>query len=175
MANIQENSKFNRLTVLGLSHIDSKYRKFYKTRCECGVEKVINSALMVNGNTKSCGCLAKESAKATRISEHHSEVTAIILGYKRHAKGRGHAFELSREFVARITAMSCHYCGSKPGNFMKTKNSIIGLAFNGIDRVDNTQGYNEANVVPCCKICNRAKGNLTVTQFLEWAKNIAAH
>lgn len=37
---------------------------------------------------------------------------------------------------------------------------------NGIDRVDNTRGYEKGNVVPCCGTCNLLKGARTVDEFL---------
>jgi len=57
---------------------------------------------MVSGNTKSCGCLAKEIKQSKRISKNHSDITAIILGYKRHAERRGFKWLLSRTFVEKL-------------------------------------------------------------------------
>lgn len=31
------------------------------------------------------------------------------------------------------------------------------------------------NCVPCCKVCNSAKGTLTPSEFLSWRQRIAAH
>ena len=45
--------------------------------------------------------------------------------------------------------------------------------YNGIDRLDNNEGYLPSNVVTCCKICNRAKHSLTVVEFLEWVRDIS--
>jgi len=36
-------------------------------------------------------------------------------------------------------------------------------------------GYVEGNVVPCCKDCNRAKWDLTVTEFADSIRRIHAH
>lgn len=43
---------------------------------------------------------------------------------------------------------------------------------NGLDRVDNSIGYIESNVVPCCYICNKMKGELPVEDFLRHLNNI---
>lgn len=168
MAIFKNGDIINYFTILSLSHIDEKGRKFYNVKCKCGKEKKINGGLIKSGNTKSCGCYGTKLRKSKRISEHHCEITAIILQYKRHAKSRNLSFELDRDFVKNIVSKNCNYCGIAPSNFMKTKNSIVGFAFNGIDRVDSTKNYLECNVVPCCKMCNNAKSNYTYEVFLDW-------
>lgn len=52
--------RFTRLTVLYKT--DEKLGTSYKymCRCDCGVEKLISSAHLKRGNTRSCGCLKKE-------------------------------------------------------------------------------------------------------------------
>lgn len=54
-------SKFHRLTVIGLptKEIGNRYRVL--CACECGNEKNIICYQLVNGKTKSCGCLQRES------------------------------------------------------------------------------------------------------------------
>lgn len=59
--------RFGRLTVL--SKVDSQIAKggrkkaAYLCVCDCGVKKVIRAESLRNGKTKSCGCLAKDTAK----------------------------------------------------------------------------------------------------------------
>lgn len=167
---LKPDDKFNRLTILKFSHSDKRWRKWYVVKCDCGNEKTVMGSAMISGNTKSCGCLAKETKKAKRITKHHSEITAIMLGYKRHAERRGYEWLLDREFVERLIKNDCFYCGSKPMNIKKTKNSIgAGLHYSGIDRIDSTKNYTKDNVVPCCRICNYAKSNMNIEEFKEWA------
>lgn len=54
--------KFGRLTVLkeaDRTGRNEKYR-YWKCICDCGGEKVLRTASLINGNTKSCGCMQKE-------------------------------------------------------------------------------------------------------------------
>ena len=44
--------------------------------------------------------------------------------------------------------------------------------FNGIDRVENTIGYEMDNVVTSCFKCNRAKNVMPAQEFLELAERI---
>lgn len=170
---LMSGDKFNRLTILSYSHSDKRWRKWYNVKCECGSEKVVMGSAMISGNTKSCGCLSREVRANKRISKNHSEVTAIILGYKRHAERRGFKWLLARKDVELIIKSDCVYCGSKPSNIKKTKNSIDdGLLYSGIDRIDSNENYTIKNSVPCCRICNYAKSNMDINEFKEWAIKI---
>lgn len=170
---IQPGDRFNRLTCIDLDHIGKHHRSYFLFKCDCGKKKVILGSGVVSGNTKSCGCLSLEVKKAKRLPSNHGEVTAIILGYKRHAKTRKYDWLLSREDVNDIILKNCHYCNSTPKNIKTTKNSIEGLLYSGIDRVDNDRGYESDNCVPCCKQCNRAKGEMSKNEFIIWIKAMA--
>lgn len=170
---LQPGKKYNRLTVVSFHHSDKRWGKWYNVKCDCGNEKVVMGSAMTSGNTKSCGCLSKEVKASKRISKNHSEITAIILGYKRHAERRGFKWELTRKDVEEIVKMDRFYYKSKPNNIKKTKNSIKGgLVYSRIDRIDNTKHYTKKNTVPCCKICNYAKSNMSLQEFQEWAIRI---
>lgn len=166
-------SWFGRLKIISMSHQDKRWRKHYLCRCECGNEKTIQGSLLASGNTKSCGCLVKDTRSATRVPNNHSEITAVILGYKRHAKGRGYTWELSREQAENLFRSDCHYCGSPPANIKIHKNTVNPFSYSGIDRINNKLGYVQGNVVPCCNICNRAKRDMDVTEFYDWALRIS--
>ena len=169
---IKPGDKFNRLECIEFHHTGKHYRSYFLFKCDCGTEKVILGSLVKSGNTKSCGCLSKE-IKSRRISPNQTEVTAIILGYKRHAEDRGFKFKLSREQVESIIKKNCYYCGTPPSNNKKTKNSIgDGIKYSGIDRIDSNRDYSIDNVCPCWKVCNYAKSNMSLVEFQEWAKRI---
>jgi len=46
------------------------------------------------------------------------------------------------------------------------------LIYNGIDRVDNAIGYLTDNCVACCKVCNRAKLQMSKNEFFDHIKKI---
>jgi len=50
---------FGRVTVLGFSHKKGKMR-YWLCRCECGTERPFPERGLVEGKTKSCGCIRKE-------------------------------------------------------------------------------------------------------------------
>lgn len=57
----------------------------------------------------------------------------------------------------------CYYCGQVGSN---------STGYNGIDRVDNSKGYIEGNVVSCCKQCNRAKGTESAELFRKYIEGV---
>lgn len=89
---------------------------------------------------------------------------------------RGYNFELSEEEFRELTSMKCVYCGSEPSNVYRNEERFYNgnYIYNGIDRVDNTQGYSKENCVPCCKKCNYMKRNLTYDDFIDHCRKIAA-
>lgn len=166
--------RFGRMVIIELDRIDSRWRKHFKCRCDCGTVKTVQGSLLSSSNTMSCGCYQSERKKAKRLPDNHGEVTAVMLGYQRHAASRGFDFLLTRADVNEIIRKNCHYCGAPPTNRMKTKNSILPFMYSGIDRVDSSKDYTRLNVVPCCSICNNAKSDLTIDQFHEWAIRLKA-
>lgn len=53
--------RFTRLTVLGLEDKNPKSRKrTWICLCDCGKQIIVKNYALLNGNTKSCGCLKKE-------------------------------------------------------------------------------------------------------------------
>ena len=168
-------SKFGRLEIVSLSHQDDRWRKHYLCVCECGNKKTIQGSLLTSGNTRSCGCLSKDSAKSRALPNDRGVINHIILQYKRHAKDRSIDFDLSYETVDRLVRGSCYYCGVVGGNLKKTKNLKEGFRHNGIDRVDSSKNYTEDNVVSCCGLCNIAKRDMSADEFIGLAKRIASH
>lgn len=52
--------KFNKLSVLGFSHIVKGGNSAWLCKCDCGNEKIIIGYGLKNGTTKSCGCHRSE-------------------------------------------------------------------------------------------------------------------
>lgn len=183
--------RFGRLTVLSyLSPADGKLlfpdrrrEGRWLCRCDCGVEKYINTSTI--RNTKSCGCLNREMAAENgrtsgRIAKYIPDrrrflVNRVANYYRTNANTRGIEWALSLDDVQSLILSECVYCGSQLSNKLKTENKfgeIEILMHNGIDRIDSTKGYVIGNVVPCCKICNTAKLNLSLTDFYEWVQRV---
>ncbi len=89
---------------------------------------------------------------------------ANAVRYKRNsANARGKPWSLTNLEAAKLIIQPCHYCGDAP------------KPYHGIDRVDNSRGYEIDNVVTCCKYCNSAKLDMTVEEFKAYIKRIYKH
>jgi hypothetical protein len=73
---------------------------------------------------------------------------------------RGYSFSLTFERFMNLWGKPCHYCGT----------NINGV---GIDRIDNTVGYELTNCVPCCKTCNVMKNTQTQEEFINRCMTIS--
>ena len=82
--------------------------------------------------------------------------------YRCNAKRRGLLFNISREYFDKLLYDDCYYCGGF-GNP------------NGIDRIDNSIGYIEGNVVSCCRFCNLMKRDYSLEMFINHIEKIHSH
>ncbi len=68
------------------------------------------------------------------------------------------------------------YIHSTPDAKKQLKNPINGtILVNGIDRIDSRLGYSSNNCQSCCEICNKAKRDLTPSQFNFWINKLVAY
>lgn len=91
-----------------------------------------------------------------------THVNTRLSAIKSSAVTRNKSWNITDEKAKELMTSPCHYCGL----------INLGVRVNGIDRVNNDIGYEDGNVVPCCKLCNYFKKNYTVEQFLAHAKRI---
>ena len=89
-----------------------------------------------------------------------------LKNYKWTALSRKLNFNLTDEQASYLFQTPCAYCESPPNN------GKPGHYYSGIDRIDNTKGYELDNCVPSCFCCNRAKKDRTLDQFLVWATRV---
>jgi len=160
--------------------------------CSCGETVFTTGTNLRLGNTTSCGCLHKEKLAAyNHATKSLDPWLADMKLYKRKVsyrrgraklgsnqfkkvKGRpvsdhpSFRWGLDLEVYVQLVTTPCYYCGRPPhqkpqGALMRT----LGLRRNGIDRVDNTKGYEPGNCVSCCAFCNREKRAQTQEDFIE--------
>jgi len=165
--------KFNRLTVIAFSHYDKRNRKHYLCQCDCGIRKTIQGSLLKSGNTKSCGCLSKERKAATALPGSLGAMRQVIAqNYVRAGKRR--EWHLTEDEFYLISQRDCHYCGQPPSQIKRGQGNGKDFKYNGIDRIDSKKEYTTDNVVPCCKQCNIAKSDTSLSDFYIWAKRLNA-
>lgn len=94
-ANDLTNKKFGRWTVLYKTDKRTKNGGvLWHCRCDCGNEKDVNADILKRGESKSCGCLAKEkaseSAKKSRIDLTGQRFGKLIALYPIYAEDKIH-------------------------------------------------------------------------------------
>lgn len=168
---IDETGKiYGKLTVIKRDRIklygkDRKRIQAWICECECGSVVSVLGASLRSGATKSCGCMIT----ATEQSVCHT----LYLRTKRGADIRGYSWNITEDFFNEVISKNCAYCGKPPkkigGEYKKD------FFYNGLDRVNNSIGYEPENVVPCCIKCNRAKSVYSIDDFREWVVTIYNH
>ena len=93
-----------------------------------------------------------------------------MCAYHTQAHSRCLVFVLTAEQFEALARSVCWYCGGGP---VRAWSHSTEPRFNGLDRIDNSEGYIDGNVVACCGMCNKAKGTLSVGQFLALTKCIS--
>ena len=92
--------------------------------------------------------------------------------YRSGAKIRNLDFNLTKEECHYLFQQNCFYCNALPNNIYRKSGSAGEYIYNGIDRIDSKLGYQIDNVVPCCKVCNYAKRDMPISEFLTWIKAV---
>lgn len=168
--------KFGLLTAISVSYIDPISGAYWRCHCDCGnTQKITRASSLIQGRTKSCGCLRKTDICRNKWRKPRGEalICSKYTSYRGGAKDRGYSFELSLEEFKILIKAPCAYCGRVGVNSISSNWDTIN--YNGIDRVDNNKGYEISNCVTCCGPCNLMKGTLTSSEFLKMVRLIANH
>lgn len=179
---------FGRLTVDSIS-APTAGRRTFTCQCVCGKKVTVRSGTL-RGKRPSCGCWHRDWASETfRKDPGEASFRALYRQCARGAKDRGIPFAVSEAEHRGLAVQRCHYCDAPPAfynQYMKADGTIdrpdlsqatidnATIYVNGVDRVDNGIGYELSNCVPCCSMCNHAKRDHTVKDFVEWAARVAA-
>lgn len=155
------------ILIKNLNKNDKYGNKIWLCQCSCGKLSKHVGYQVRNGNIKSCGCKRKGRKYG------HGKLTGkrmLYSTYKHGAKVRKIIFKLSFKYFVKIISQNCLYCNSEPEIRIRHRYTFLS---NGIDREDSKKGYVRGNVIPCCKICNKAKNDLSPQVFRLWAEKIA--
>lgn len=153
---------------------------YWNCLCKCGKPKVVAGYSIRRGTSTSCGCIRGKMARERTIKPSGtSGFTHLYNNYKWHSKDRNLVFSLTKEEFKQLTSDLCHYCKIEPNKKTPSDKRMSEGAqingqyiYNGVDRVDNTRGYTLDNCVPCCGICNKAKGILNYSEFMQWIQRL---
>lgn len=166
--------RYGRLIVVDKAPSKHGYAR-WSCICDCGKIKNVSGTCLQQGRIKSCGCLRKEICKQraafnsenNKLSRGEAASNLLYAVYRHNAGIRDREFSLTKEQFLEITSSNCYYCGTEPQQVYKSSTPETGnYIYNGVDRVDNSLGYNSNNCVACCKTCNWMKRTQSVSEFI---------
>ena len=159
---------FGRLTVLQRDGSTSRGFARWLCQCECGKQVTVIGISLRSGGANSCKCQNRERLiqqnKDRSLPPEVSNQNRLLGRYKLAAQKRGLKWGLTDPEFGVLVKGTCFYCGVDPQQIFTHPNSIS-LSYNGVDRLDNLQGYDMGNCVSCCGVCNYMKCKMTVEEF----------
>jgi len=106
---------------------------------------------------------AKDRRRLTRLSEERASgnnpAKFIWIDSRSSDRKAGRDNDLTKEFIAAEVAKGCIYCGE----------SDIRMT---LDRIDNSKGHIQSNVVPACLRCNYTRKDMPYEAWLLVAKGM---
>ena len=125
---------------------------------DCKKEKLISEFGRSSRNNdglkaicKNCSNIKMQAKRNTKIGKYKD--------YRHTASRRNILWQLTKEDFERLWQQPCFYCGGP-------------IATIGIDRVDNSIGYMNSNIVSCCYKCNIMKNKFSLSDFRKHVEKI---
>lgn len=183
-------SRFGRLVVLKESdpYISStSVKRRWECICDCGKIKVLPQIYLTTGDTKSCGCLRKETTREK--SKKNKNARKLRKGtlnikpqyfhsLKKHAFNRKLEFDITIEYIQSLLEQQNFKCAitgellimDRENVVKNSKNSKLNTA--SLDRINSGLGYLIGNVQWVHKEVNTMKWNFTMEKLVSWCKKI---
>jgi hypothetical protein len=128
---------------------------------------------LLNGDTRSCGCIGNGGpVNKTGYKELSGSYWCHISG---NAKRRGIPISITPEYAYNLFIKQNKKCALSGIDICLVRyfrrDSTIQTA--SLDRIDNTKGYEEGNVQWVHKDVNEMRMNRTKENFIEWCHKIS--
>jgi hypothetical protein len=166
-------------TYQGEAGVSTGNKRLVLVQCRCKKLLKVQLTNIRNGNSICCGKTPCRTNKLIGKRNKDTSYNALLYSYKKHARERGLSFDLTFDEFKKLLSKNCIYCKVEPFAVYQILNSTtkavragIPVMYNGIDRVNSQKGYTLDNTVSCCKICNRAKSDLPLADFLKWIETV---
>lgn len=157
-----------------------------------GIDRLDNNKGYAEGNVVTC-CQACNDAKGTQHPQEFIDKLCAIQGYRggtpvapevvetwkttylsriipsyrtytKSANTRSIPFQLTEEQFTAMVQAPCYLCGLETSEHNH----------NGVDRVNNAEGYTLDNAKPCCGHCNLTKRSMELRELYRMAEQVAA-
>ena len=179
------NIRFGKLVAIrrNVSYLQPKRRcreTMWLCLCDCGNEVTTRSSRLLSQQSRSCGCLKKDLAATfgPRLSQFKKKAgvsaRAVYVRYQGKCIRRNIVFNISFDEFMTLAGLPCYYCGRVKVNTQVVPSGEI-FKYNGMDRIEPSEGYVLDNVVSCCGWCNTAKFEVSAEEFIENCKRVVEH
>jgi len=166
------NNRYGKLVAIQYSKLDRFGNAVWLCHCDCGKVAEINSASLIRGLTRSCGC-----EKAKKAFKGHGEISKMFWSsLERNARRRGIDFNITIEEVWNLFLQqnrTCVYTGLELF-FVRDMNNVTGKTAS-LDRIDSSKGYIHGNVQWVHKIVNHMKMDASEEDFINMCKLVAKY
>ena len=166
---------FGKLSIIRLC--EDRYlgrQAMWECQCECGRTAKVLASKLIQGRTRSCGCLRNRPSSRRKYA---GCITGSYWGcIKRHARTRNLEFKITQEFAWQLylkQKQKCAYSGIELTFTRKWDERSYQTA--SLDRIDSSKGYTEDNVQWVHKDIQRLKWDLKEDRFLELISLIYNH
>lgn len=169
--------RFGRLTVIEEAGRNKNQNVIWSCRCDCGNITTALTSSLISGNTRSCGCLHKETFSAKKHGKRNTRLYRIWYHMRERCNNKN-AAHYSDYGGRGITVCKDWDSGFQPFYEWATSNGYKdGLT---IDRVDNNKGYSPDNCrwATYNEQARNKRNNLNITYngktqtLKEWANEL---
>jgi 5-methylcytosine-specific restriction endonuclease McrA len=175
--------RFDRLVVNSLDHYSNKQR-YWKCVCDCGNEAIINTAALLNGHTKSCGCIHKELFELHRVinkkydtDDERRKVNAVYMrkrnktieGRVTAARGKHTRRDREKSTLNDLTKKDIEFLYKlQDGICVSCRKSLDNYHIDHIIPVSKGGGLTLSNVQLLCPFCNQSKNDKTINYLYTY-------
>ena len=160
--------KFNKLLVIEFGHWKKWSGTFWKCKCDCGKETMVNAKNLKSGWTTSCGCARNVCGEARPSYKGYGDISGTFFtALKYNALKRGIGFDLSIEYLWSLFTEQKGRCALSGKDIQFAKDRTASL-----DRIDSSKGYVVGNVQWLSKDVNFMKQSLSQDCFIELCREI---
>lgn len=138
---------FGRLTAQSYAGTGENGGAQWLCSCDCGSEKVANAAELKRGNTRSCGCLAREQKQAAGKARQHAYSRVNMYRERKSWENMiARCYVASNKMFAAYGGRGITVCDKWRESFVNFVDDMgprpLGMT---IDRKDNSLGYSPEN------------------------------
>ena len=146
---IDSGTKFNHLTVLEKDNSKNKGNTYYLCKCDCGNVVSVNSWMLRNNKTKSCGCLRKkQSARFQDLTgQKFGKLTVLSKAQNKNNRTKwlckcecGNVKEIDAQYLKKGITKTCGKC-----RISKKRKDLTGQKFGRLTVLNISTERKESN------------------------------